>query len=110
MDCESLLTVMPLRCIVSILKIVPNHLSKTQMGAVHGLTKMGALALVQNGDDVLTNLGIGRAKYADLMRQLRILSYVYLMLSWFGLSYFAPQGLHQCNPNHSIVHSELAVM
>lgn len=80
------------------------------MGTVHGLAKMGALALVQNGDDFLTNLGLGRAKYTDLMRQLGILSCIYLMLSSFGLSYFAPQWLHQCNPNHSIVHSELAVM
>ena len=46
--------------------------------------------MVQNGDDVLTNLGLGTAKYADLMRQLGILSGVYLMLSWFGLSYFGP--------------------
>jgi len=54
------------------------------------LPKMGALALVQNGDDVLTNLGLGTAKYAGLIRQLRILFGVYLMLSWFGLSYFGP--------------------
>ena len=51
---------------------------------------MGALALVQNGDEVLTNLGLGTAKYADLMRQLGMLSCVYLMMSWFGLSYFGP--------------------
>ena len=59
-------------------------------GQLQDLPKMGALALVQNGDDVLTNLGLGTAKYADLMRHLGILSCVYLTLSWFGLSYFGP--------------------
>jgi hypothetical protein len=49
---------------------------------------MGALALVQNGDDVLTNLGLSTAKYADLMTRLGLLSGIYLCLSWFGLSYF----------------------
>ena len=47
---------------------------------------MGALALVQNGDDVLANLGLGTAKYEDLMTRLGLLSGIYLSLSWFGLS------------------------
>jgi hypothetical protein len=64
--------------------------NKYRWGQLKDLPKLGALALVQNGDDVLTNLGLGTAKYADLMRQLGILSGVYLMLSWFGLSYFGP--------------------
>ncbi|KAL3800892.1 hypothetical protein ACHAW5_002043 [Stephanodiscus triporus] len=63
---------------------------KGLLGQLKDLPKMGALALVQNGDDVLTNLGLGTAKYADLMRQLGILSAFYLMMSWFGLSYFGP--------------------
>jgi hypothetical protein len=51
---------------------------------------MGALALVQNGDDVLANLGLGTAKYEDLMTRLGLLSGIYLSLSWFGLSFFGP--------------------
>ena len=70
---------------------------------------MGALALVQNGDDVLTNLGLGTAKYADLMRQLGILSGVYLMISLLtqtshNLDYFpAPKGSHQCSRDLSTI-------
>jgi len=41
-------------------------------GQFKDLPKMGALALVQNGDDVLTNLDRGTAKYADLIREVVI--------------------------------------
>ena len=51
---------------------------------------MGALALVKNGDDLLTNLGLGTAKYSDLMRHFGTLSVLFLTLSWIGLSYFRP--------------------
>jgi hypothetical protein len=51
---------------------------------------MGALAMVQDGDSVLTNLGLGNANYSDLMMKLWVLSGIYITISWFGLSYFGP--------------------
>jgi len=74
-----------------LLKNVPDRPPKnTDVKSLKDHPKMGALALVQNGDDVLTNLGLGTAKYIDLRRHLGMLSCVYLTLSWFGLSYFGP--------------------
>ena len=51
---------------------------------------MGALALVQDGDSVLANLGLGNANYSDLMTKLWVLSGIYISISWFGLSFFGP--------------------
>jgi len=59
-------------------------------GKLEDLPRMGALSMVDNGDNVLTNLGLGTAKYSDLMEKLAILSGVYLLMSWLGLSYFGP--------------------
>jgi len=59
-------------------------------GQLKDLPRMGALAIVQDGDNVLKNLGLGNAKYSDLMKKLAILSGIYLLMSWLGLSYFGP--------------------
>lgn len=59
-------------------------------GQLKDLPKMGALALVQDGDSILENLGLGKAKYSDLMMNLWVLSGIYITISWLGLSYFGP--------------------
>ena len=49
------------------------------------LPKMGALALVQNGDQVLDELGLEKDSYEGAMKHLAILSFGNLVLSWIGL-------------------------
>ena len=51
---------------------------------------MGAMAMVQDGDDVLVNLGLGNAEYSELMTNLMIISGVFISMSWIGLSFFGP--------------------
>ena len=51
---------------------------------------MGALAMVQDGDQVLLNLGLGNANYSEKMKKLALLAGIYLSLSWIGLSFFGP--------------------
>jgi hypothetical protein len=53
------------------------------------LPKMGALALVQNGDQVLDELGLGQDDYSGQMKHLAVLSLVNLLLSWIGLRFQA---------------------
>jgi len=50
------------------------------------LPKMGALALVKNGEQVLDELGLGEDSYEGAMRHLAILSFGNLFLSWIGLN------------------------
>jgi len=50
------------------------------------LPKMGALALVKNGDQVLDELGLGEDSYEGAMRHLAIISFGNLFLSWIGLT------------------------
>lgn len=49
------------------------------------LPRMGALAMVKNGDQVLDALGLADATYIDLMKNLAILSAVNFFISWLGL-------------------------
>jgi hypothetical protein len=49
------------------------------------LPKMGALALVKNGDQVLEELGLGEDTYRGAMRHLVFLSVANLAISWLGL-------------------------
>ena len=49
------------------------------------LPKMGALALVRNGDQVLTELGLEKENYEGAMKHLVMLSIGNLVLSWIGL-------------------------
>ena len=49
------------------------------------LPKMGALALVQNGDQVLDQLGLGEDDYKGAMKHLAAISFANLVLSWIGL-------------------------
>ncbi len=50
------------------------------------LPKMGALALVKNGDQVLQELGLSHETYAGAMRHLIYLSAANLIISWIGLN------------------------
>lgn len=54
--------------------------------ALRDLPKMGALALVRNGDQVLQELGLGNESYEGAMRHLVYLSVANLFISWIGLS------------------------
>lgn len=49
------------------------------------LPRMGALALVQNGDQVLDELGLGSETYEGAMKHLVFLSATNLLISWIGL-------------------------
>ena len=53
------------------------------------LPKMGALALVQNGDQVLDQLGLGEDDYKGAMKHLAAISFANLVLSWIGLQFHA---------------------
>lgn len=56
------------------------------------LPKMGALALVKNGDQVLKELGLGNETYSGAMRHLILLSAANLIISWIGLSFHGSRG------------------
>jgi hypothetical protein len=49
------------------------------------LPKMGGLALVQNGNQVLYELGLDKDTYEGCMRHLALLSLSNLVISWIGL-------------------------
>lgn len=49
------------------------------------LPKIGGLALVRNGDQVLAALGLEDVTYETVMKNLAALSGIYLLLSWLGL-------------------------
>lgn len=49
------------------------------------LPKIGGLAFVRNGDQVLDALGLSNATYENVMKNLAILSGINLLLSWLGL-------------------------
>jgi len=55
------------------------------------LPRMGGLALVQNGDQVLDALGLADRSYEKVMEELLFLSGCNLLVSWFGLSFFGPK-------------------
>lgn len=50
------------------------------------LPRMGGLALVRNGDQVIEALGLQNKNYSGMMKRMLILSVSNLILSWFGLS------------------------
>ena len=60
-------------------------------GRLKDLPRMGGLAMVSDGDEVLDALGLGTAKYDEIMGNLALLSGVYLMLSWLGLAFGGPK-------------------
>ena len=53
---------------------------------VRNLPRMGGLALVQNGDQVIQALGLAQQTYEHAMQHLAVLCGGYLALSWVGLA------------------------
>ncbi len=51
------------------------------------LPRMGALALVRNGDQVIDALGLKDKSYESVMNSMVIFSSLNLLLSWVGLSF-----------------------
>lgn len=58
--------------------------------ALRDLPKMGGLALVKNGNQVLEALGLSELTYGYVMERLTSLAGVSLLLSWLGLTWFGP--------------------
>ena len=69
-------------------KNIVNILSRSRH-ILKELPKMGALALVQNGDQVLDELGLEKDNYEGAMKHLAILSMGNLFLCWIGLKIHA---------------------
>lgn len=66
-------------------------------GQLKDLPKLGALAIVRDGDTVLTSLGLGLQDYSTLMMKLVYLSGIYLSISWIGLTFFRPTFVNTTN-------------
>jgi hypothetical protein len=56
-------------------------------GNLKDLPRMGGLAMVRDGNEVLDALGLGNAIYYEIMKKLALLSGFYLLFSWMGLVY-----------------------
>lgn len=67
--------------------------SKTLFSRFRDLPRMGGLAMVENGDQVIEALGLGEQTYFYAMKHLGALSAGYLVLSWIGLAvqYWIPK-------------------
>lgn len=61
--------------------------SKGWFSILRNLPRMGGLALVKNGDQVIEALGLSRQTYANAMRHMAFLSASYLMVSYIGLAF-----------------------
>ena len=55
------------------------------------LPRMGGLAFVRNGDQVIEALGLSNKSYTSMMKRMFILSLSNLFISWFGLSFCGTQ-------------------
>jgi hypothetical protein len=60
--------------------------SNGMFSKVRDLPKMGGLALVQNGDQVIQALGLAEQTYANAMWRLGVLSGGFTFMSWIGLA------------------------
>lgn len=54
-------------------------------GRIRDLPRMGGLAMVRNGDQVLEALGLQDKGYVRVMQHLGVLSAAYLAVSWLGM-------------------------
>jgi len=59
-----------------------------QRWSIRELPKMGGLALVQNGDQVLEALALHQKTYSGIMQDLAAISALNMFLSWVGLTFF----------------------
>jgi len=55
------------------------------------LPRMGGLALVRNGDEVLDALGLADKGYRGVMKDLAVLSGMNMIISWLGLKFYGPK-------------------
>ncbi len=60
-------------------------------GNLKQLPRMGGLAMVRDGDEVLDALGLGSANYDEIMNNMAKLSGVFLVFSWLGLAFGGPR-------------------
>ena len=60
--------------------------SKGWFSRVRDLPRMGGLAMVENGDQVIEALGLAKQTYSKAMKHLGVLCTGYLVLSWVGLA------------------------
>jgi ABC-type multidrug transport system ATPase subunit/ABC-type multidrug transport system permease subunit len=58
---------------------------------IRDLPRMGGLALVRNGDDVLKALGLSGKSYNQCIEQLGFISFISLIGSWIGLHITGPK-------------------
>ncbi|KAG7348850.1 ABC transporter ATP-binding protein [Nitzschia inconspicua] len=61
---------------------------------IRSIFRLGGLALVQRGDQILEELGIGDDTYGGSMMHLTVLSMLFLLIAWIGLS-LQQRGPHQ---------------
>jgi len=71
------------------------------------LPKMGGLAMVKNGDQVLDALGLNEKTYRGVMNNLAAMSVFNLFISWIGLSFFGT-GFTQASGKPSVDEKEKA--
>lgn len=57
----------------------------SRWGRIRDLPKVGAFAMVANGDQVLEVLGLENASFEEILRNMAILSGTNLFVSWLGL-------------------------
>ncbi|KAL3918358.1 MAG: hypothetical protein SGARI_007491 [Bacillariaceae sp.] len=54
---------------------------------VKAIFRMGGLALVKNGDEILEELGLGDETYGGEMADLAAISLLFLLVAWLGLMF-----------------------
>lgn len=55
------------------------------------LPRMGGLAFVRNGDQVIEALGLSNKSYSGMMKSMFVLSISNLIMSWIGLTFCGTQ-------------------
>mmetsp|Transcript_17554 Transcript_17554/g.32489 ORF Transcript_17554/g.32489 Transcript_17554/m.32489 type:complete len:144 (+) Transcript_17554:590-1021(+) len=63
------------------------------------VTRMGGLALVKRGNEILEELGLANESYQGSLEKLAILSLGFLAISWIGLTF--QHGPKVASPKHS---------
>ena len=76
--------------------------------ALRDLPKMGGLALVKNGNQVLEALGLSDLTYEYIMERLTTLACVSLLLSWLGLTWFGPSFVESVGDGDGVANAEQA--
>ena len=72
------------------------------------LPRMGAMAMVQNGDQVIEALGLDNQTYSGAMVKLSWLSLHFLSLSWLGLEFQAWRSVHRPSKTNTLATGKLS--